>query len=446
MASLRKENDRGRVGWRLQFMDGKRRRSLWLGDVSKRSADTIARHVSELAKAVNSNTTADVDSLKWANELRGRLRQKLAEWGYVGPERKAETADLRLCDAYFRAYIDSRADLKWRTRNNYQQAADAFVRFVGKQRLLSDVTPADVDAWRLWLLAAGIREADSDGPAKGYAKATANKHAKRIKKLFAQAARARLIPESPAADQKIGDEANRSRDFYIDGPTATKFLKWCDTNGEHEWGLIFALARFGGLRPCEMLTLTWRDVDWAEHRLRIDSPKTGLRFCPIFPELLAALNDADAVAPEGATKLVRRDTEANLGTELVRKLEAAGIKPWPKTFVNLRASCRTDLEEQLPNQAVNAWLGHSKRVAEKHYLQITDGHWERAGRVQFGGGVIGGVTGGVIPANLRESATTLKRKIPGKTGLRGSGIPRDSLNSTPARTRTLDPLIKSQLL
>ncbi|MCA9201166.1 MAG: hypothetical protein KDA87_26680 [Planctomycetales bacterium] len=36
-------------------------------------------------------------------------------------------------------------------------------------------------------------------------------------------------------------------------------------------------------------------------------------------------------------------------------------------------------------------------MAEKHYLQVTDGHWERAGRVQFGG-----VTGGVIPDDLAE--------------------------------------------
>jgi hypothetical protein len=91
---------------------------------------------------------------------------------------------------------------------------------------------------------------------------------------------------------------------------------------------------------------------------------------------------------------------------------------------------------------LDAWLGHSKRVAEKHYLQVADGHWERAGRVQFGGGV----AGGAIRANLRESTPVLQQKIPGKTSLRGLGIPRDCVISTPARTRTLDPLIKSQLL
>ncbi len=49
-----------------------------------------------------------------------------------------------------------------------------------------------------------------------------------------------------------------------------------------------------------------------------------------------------------------------------------------KEFVNLRGSHRTELEECYPNHVINTWQGHSKKVAEKNYLQITDGHWESA--------------------------------------------------------------------
>ena len=59
------------------------------------------------------------------------------------------------------------------------------------------------------------------------------------------------------------------------------------------------------------------------------------------------------------------------------------LKP-PKPFVNLRASCRTELQEQFPDHVVNAWLGHSSRIAEKHYLQVTPDHWEKGASVRRG--------------------------------------------------------------
>src|SRR6266849_6310224 len=42
-----------------------------------------------------------------------------------------------------------------------------------------------------------------------------------------------------------------------------------------EWRLIFALARFGGLRcPSEFVPLKWEHVDWARNRFWVTSPKT----------------------------------------------------------------------------------------------------------------------------------------------------------------------------
>ncbi|MCA9129077.1 MAG: site-specific integrase [Planctomycetales bacterium] len=322
MASLHQQRG-NRPGYKLRWREESgRQRVLWLGDVSKRSANEIARHVTELAEAHGRNVQAAVDSIEWANNLTGRIRLRLAELGYVAPERRTKSRhdDSRLCKTFFTNWIESRTDLKWRTRNNYEQARDAFIRFADDKRLLTDVTLADIDAWRLWMLSQGKRTGDAEQDAEGYALATANKHLKRIRTLFAQAVRAKLITENPASDIKAGGELNRTRDHYIDGPTAEKFLTWCDTNGEYEWALVFAMARFGGMRPCEMLTLTWRDVDWAEERLRIDSPKTGLRFCPLFPALRPHLDKADELARPGAIKVLNRDSEANLGTELVRKL------------------------------------------------------------------------------------------------------------------------------
>ncbi len=374
MGSLRREKDRGRIGWRLQFMDNRsERRVLWIGNVSKRAAETVARHVNELVRARRAGVAAEIESAKWANELTGRLRERLAEWGLVGAERKVQLTDAaRLCGPYFDHYVQSRTDLKEVTRTKYDQSAKCFTKYAGRDRSLSDVTPIDIDNWRRWMI---------DKSAGGLAVATANKHAKRIKKMFADAVRAKLIGENPVADQKIGSEVNRQRDYYIDHLTSAKLLRKLTSDGETQWALIFGLCRYAGFRcPTEVLSLTWSDVDWEASRLRVDSVKTGLRFCPIFPALLPLLEAAYEAASDGTVHCVSRyqGLSTNLRSQMHRHLMAAGIAPWPKTFVNLRASCRTDLQDQFPDHLVNTWLGHSSRIAERHYLQTTDAHWERA--------------------------------------------------------------------
>lgn len=420
MASLHKQSG-SRPGYKLRFRDGSgRQRVLWLGNVSKRNADNVARHVSELVRANHAGVAPDVDSAKWANELTGRLRERLAVWGLVAAERRQVTGDaVRLVGPYFDAYIASRTDLKPTTRYKYDQASKYFTKYVGKNRLLADVTPADIDAWRLWLTTEALAPATDDTPARGLAVATANKHAKRVKKLFSQAVRAKLLVDNPAADQRIGPEVNRERDYFIDRQAAEKILAECDV----EWALIFGLCRYAGFRcPTEVLALTWADVDWSANRLRINSVKTGLRYCPIFPELRPLLDAAYHVAPDKAVHCVRRyrGAETNLRTQLHRILARVGIVPWPKTFVNLRASCRTELQERFPDHVINQWLGHSSRVAERHYLQTTDAHWERAITEQTSPGVTRGNAGGNISANSLESDATTNKKIPKKVAPDGA--------------------------
>ncbi len=430
MASLHKQNG-NRPGYKLRFRDtSNRQRVLWLGDVSKRNADTVARHVSELERATKGGVAPDVGTAKWANELTGRLRERLAAWGFVGPERKQAAGNAtRMVGPFFTSYIESRTDLKPRTKYKYEQSAKYFTKYFGANRLLADVTEADIDAWRLWLTSAAL-DATEDKPARGLAISTANKHAKLVKKLFAQAVRAKLLSDSPAADQRIGPEVNRERDFYIDRATATKVLSKCNS----EWALIFGLCRFAGFRcPTEVLALTWQDVDWDAGRLRIESVKTGLRFCPIFPELRPILETAYDAAPERSLHCVRRfrGNETNLRTQLHRILASAGIVPWPKIFVNLRSSCRTDLQEHFPDHVINTWLGHSSRIAERHYLQTTDGHWEKATQTITAPIRNGGNAGGNISANPDEHAETTNAKIPGNLTADAARFPGISIRIPP---------------
>ena len=38
----------------------------------------------------------------------------------------------------------------------------------------------------------------------------------------------------------------------------------------------------------------------------------------------------------------------------------------------------SDLTETFPSHVVTAWLGNSERIAEKHYLQVLDSHFDKA--------------------------------------------------------------------
>ncbi len=73
-----------------------------------------------------------------------------------------------------------------------------------------------------------------------------------------------------------------------------------------------------------------------------------------------------------------RDPAANLRTQLVRYIKAAGLKPWPKPWQNLRVSRATELADEYPSHVCAAWLGHTEKVADAFYRQVTDEHFTRA--------------------------------------------------------------------
>jgi integrase len=127
--------------------------------------------------------------------------------------------------------------------------------------------------------------------------------------------------------------------------------------------------------------LTWPDVRWDEWVLHIDSPKTGFRVCPIQPELRAVLEEAWDAAKEGDTHVVQGITKSkNLGTTLHKIIKRAGLVPWPKTFVNLRASCETEWMRAHPIHVACSWIGNSAQVALEHYARVTAEDQDRVAR------------------------------------------------------------------
>lgn len=106
----------------------------------------------------------------------------------------------------------------------------------------------------------------------------------------------------------------------------------------------------------------------------------GIRVVPMFPELVPLLQAVFDEAPEGATHVITRYRTAavNLRTQFQRYIEKAGVKPWPKLWQNLRASRATELADLFPSHVCAAWLGHTERIADAFYRQVTDEHFAKA--------------------------------------------------------------------
>jgi hypothetical protein len=218
---------------------------------------------------------------------------------------------------------------------------------------------------------------------------TTRKICSRAKQFFRAAERKRLIAESPFGDMtKLA--IKEAKKFLVTREMTDKVLEACVDN---QWRLIVVLCRFGGLRcPSEVLALRWGDVNWQHGRLTVHSPKTEhhegkeSRIIPLFPELLPELRAVYLELPEekfqrlsGESIITRyRKTNANLRTQLERTIKAAGLDPWPVLFNSLRSTRATELRDRFPDHVVNQWMGHTQKVAEKHYLQVTDAHFDAA--------------------------------------------------------------------
>ena len=131
------------------------------------------------------------------------------------------------------------------------------------------------------------------------------------------------------------------------------------------------------------------DIHWEMDLLAVTSQKTAwygksTRVIPLFQELRGFLDDAFAMASEGETWVVPMlggNPDKNLGTTFRKLVKRAGVEPWPKPFQNCRSSRQTELEQTFPTYVVCSWLGNSPTVAHKHYLTVTDEHFESASKI-----------------------------------------------------------------
>ena len=392
MASLTKLDGKRGATWRIEFFlnADPKRKCIRLGGMPKRNAVQIKTQVELLIAAKDSGMAPESDTTRWAAERDSDLYGKLVQHGLVSPRVKPATF---LLAAFLETYIAKRCDVKATTATVYGHTRRCLVEYFGADKPLAEITLADAEDWRRWLGLAK-REGEANAGGQGLSDNTVRRRCGIARQFFHDAVRRRLISESPFAEMKgVVVRSNRSRDYFLTRQDAQAVIDACP---DAQWKLIFAMSRFGGLRcPSEHMALRWGDVDWSNGRITIRSSKTehhedgGIRVMPLFPELRpyleAVLEELLADFDPKANRLSEqpiitryRQSNINLRTQLCKIIGRAGLRPWPKLFQNLRATRATELADAYPAHVAAEWLGHTTQIADKHYRQTTEDHFDRA--------------------------------------------------------------------
>ncbi len=367
-------------GYRVRFIDAEQnRRGIRLSGLNKAAVQKIACRIDELVSAQLAGIAVSRETSDWLSRIGRDLSDKLAAAGLI------QNRASRKLGGFLGEYVEGRPDTKESTRKKFASAVGHLVGFFGENRDLRTISKGDADGFRAFLYR------------QGHAENTVRRYCGLAKQFFRAAFRRKLVDENPFSDQVAAVRGNAAKFYFVTREDSEKILAACP---DVQWRMIFALARFGGLRcPSEVVSLQWEDISWKAKRITVRSPKTehhegkAERIIPLFPELAELLSEgfeqaSEAIDEAGGAAGRRtvsgpvitryRCSTQNLRTTFQKILKRAGLKPWPKLMQNLRSTRETELAEQFPLHAVTAWLGNSHLVAAKHYLQLRDEHFDRA--------------------------------------------------------------------
>lgn len=260
---------------------------------------------------------------------------------------------------------------------NLKQAKKKLLAFFDGSRELTSFSHEDMVDFQKWLR-----------DTKRFAANTVSLHCRKAKEFFAAAVESQLLSINPCKKLKdLQETRNEERERFMTPEQSGAVLDACP---DAEWKVIFCLARFGGMRPSEILRLTWENIRWEQKLIRVPGAKGKhkrgyrMRDLPIFPEIARALKELMGRRPKTVGRIVLGyEAESYIGVQMGRIIANGGVTDWQKPFINLRSTRSTELAELgLPIQDYCRWLGHSPQVALKHYLQVRARSFDRGVEIQ----------------------------------------------------------------
>jgi integrase len=360
-----KKTKGSRMFWGIQFYDAnKRRRMISLS--SAKYNETTARELKNIVETLlyyrnNGITVPDKKVKHWISTASPEILKKLNKVGLI------EQTPCQTCKEYWDAFIKTKTGIKTTTLATYDAARARFFLMFDEDEPFADLTNEKIVEWKALLR-------------KSLAEATVAGTIAKVRVLFKWAMDKKWIQKNPMTGVAKGSFVNKANNQNVTREEYLKLLEHCPCQ---EWRTLLALVRYGGLRcPSEVMKLRWADIDWADNRFLVYSPKTEhhegkeSRFVPLFPEVREELTKLLLRDKDKKNKFVinrfSRKEQTNMGTPLEVIVQRAGLKPIKRPFDNMRTSRSNEVYAKFGSLHESEWIGHSSKVARKHYLEVPE--------------------------------------------------------------------------
>ena len=361
MATLTKEKN---GSWNIRFVDdhGNRQSVFLKSRYTEQSANDLKRTIETIIFCRDNHQQPDKRVMTYLETAPPDILKRLEKAGLIAQTKIRTLA--QLWDAFEVEYVDT---LKDNTKRIYGQTRSKFFLFFKSGDSIDKVTKQSLSEWKAFLK-------------KTYSTATVSIDIAKVKRLLNWATDEKdLFVKSPGKGVKKESCVQKDRMRFITMADYESLLAACTTQ---EQRTILTLARIGGLRiPSEITTLTWDDVNWEKHRLWIKSPKTEHhedkkgRWVPLWEPIrreLEALYFVDDADGKDDRVFKNRGATSNLRTRFEKIQKRAGLTPIPKFFTNCRSTRSTEVYNEYGALKESMWIGHSTKIAERHYLQLRD--------------------------------------------------------------------------
>ena len=369
MATWKTTKGKTKTRYQLDFHLSGDRRYLSLGSkYDQKQRARIQSAVEDLVEVIETGGKPGKATAGFIAEMPADLKARFINAGLLEePRIKTNKA---LWYAYLREVERNRKDGTW---VYYDAVGKRFLSYFPANGNPAAITKANGERWKKALIDAGYSESTVRNSLTGACA------------VFNWGVNQGIVETNPFKGIERGAGNNPERMFFVSMDWYEKLLDACPCQS---WRTLLALCRIGGLRnPSETSRLTWDKVNWGTGAILVESPKIehhagkGSRVIPMFPELKEELKAQWELAEEGGSPYVITGIKWE-STSLARNFEKiifrAGLPRWERLFQNLRESRANELWTEYPRHVAAAWMGHSERVAMKHYLQVTDDQFQQA--------------------------------------------------------------------
>ena len=337
--------------WQVNFSERGKQKTLYLGrDFTAGSADRVAKMLTDILACRNRGDSVPLEIFRKIETLPERVQRSFERLGLIGGATNRTLASLLW------AFYESKGHLKASTQEGYKFFGRLLSEFFGDCRKISLIEKLDCERFKAVLL-------------KRYSACTVSRGIRRCRTIFRFAVEAEWLLRNPFVGVSGSVEVNLDRQVYIDRKMIYRVMEFCRDDYDR---LLFALARFGGLRiPSEIRRL--RFCDFAGNVIQIHpDTKTGAREVPFLGEIREIF---DRIVVNLGKNFEPADlvfgTLGNFRYRFVSAIRASGVEQWEKLFVNLRSSCITDFVERgYQEKTLDAIFGNSSAVRSRHYVQF----------------------------------------------------------------------------